>query len=153
MFNADDQEKLQFGQGQLMMKAQGAGHREGTSISLGANNISFEITVQVEVHDEAAWAGISLGPDGIHSNGVTSTFTEGPVWRMTDAGIQTETPGHVYLKIRNYRKDLSFFVSNDGVTWKSFGKGLRVNNSYDVRLFAWGEGVVIFRDFRYQGLE
>jgi beta-xylosidase len=152
-FDADDLDKLQFGRGQLVMKAKGSGHREGTSISLGVNNISFEITVQVEVPDEAAWGGIALGYDGIHSNGVTSTFTEGPVWRMTDAGIPAETPGLVYLKIKNYRKDLSFFVSNDGVNWSSLGRGLRVNSSYGVRLFAWGEGEVIFRNFSYQGLE
>jgi xylan 1,4-beta-xylosidase len=144
---------MSFVNNKLIMKATGSGHREGNVISLGANNVSFEVTVKVYIPADGAWGGLSLGNDGVMTNGRTSTFTEGPVWRMRDVDIPNKTEDEVWLKIRNYRKDLSFFYSFDGENWKSYGRGLRTNDSYQIRLFAWGKGEVIFRNFRYQGLE
>lgn len=145
--------KLVFGNGQLIIEARGDTFRDGVFISTGAVNSSFEVTLKVQTSGADAWGGISLGTDGIMSNGIVARFTDGPVWRLRDADAQVPENGVVYLKIKNYRKDLSFYHSADGIAWKSFGKGLRVNGSYGIRLFAWGKGKVILSDFRYVGLE
>lgn len=144
---------IRSGDRKLVVNAVGNNHREGTSLSVGVVNTSFEVTVKIEIHGKSAWGGIALGNDGIMSNGVVSTFTEGPPWRMLGADIPVMDQGHIYLKIKNHRKDISFYCSDDGENWTGFGKGLRIHNSYHVRLFAWGKGQVIFSDFRYQGLE
>jgi hypothetical protein len=58
----------------------------------------------------------------------------------------------VWLKVRNFRQDLSFFASLDGENWTHFQNGVR-DGGYAVRLFAAGEGQATFRNFKYLGLE
>ena len=50
-------------------------------------------------------------------------------------------------------KDLSFFYSDDGKTWKNFSDSMRSHSSYGYALFAYGEGNTHFKNFKYQGLE
>jgi hypothetical protein len=144
---------IKTGGGELTMQATGGDHRTGTGISTGALNKSFEVTVAISCSDKGAWGGIDLGTDGVMTDGRITTFSEAADWRKIGSEIALEGKGTVFLKIRNYRKDLSFFYSVDGVKWISFGKGLRSGSSYTIRLFAWGNGTVRFADFRYVGLE
>jgi len=146
-------QKLRFGGSKLIMEAEGDSHRNGTQISVGAVNISFEATVEVSSSSPEAWGGIDLGTDGIMTNGVTSTFSEAAAWRLLGSEIPAGKDGRIFLKIKNLKKDISFYYSVDGETWISFGKGLRSNGSYSIRLFAWGKGEIVFRNFKYHGLE
>jgi beta-xylosidase len=100
-----------------------------------------------------AKAGIALENDGVVYDGSMATFTEGADWRMNEAGKYPSEKGHVYFKIKNIRKDISLFYSNDGVSWISFGKGLRLEDSYKIKLFAAGNGIVVFKNFHYSGVE
>jgi len=149
----DVADHLQFGNGKLIMNATGNSLREGTSITVGAVNASFEVTVEVDVNDENTLAGIALGYDGIQTDGSQSTFSEAPEWRKRNAEIPVKNDGRVFMKIKNFRKDLSFYVSDDGKNWQSFGKGLRLHDSYNIRLFVLGNGTAVFQNFTYQGLE
>lgn len=72
---------------------------------------------------------------------------------MKNAAISLKQNGHAFLKITNYQKDLSFYYSNDGINWQSFGKGLRVNGKMKISLFAYGKGEATFKNFKYTGLE
>jgi beta-xylosidase len=144
---------IKTGAGELAMDATGYDHRTGTFISTGAVNRSFEVTVEVTCSGKDVWGGIDLGTDGVMTNGLITTFSEAADWRKIGSEIALGHKGRVFLKIRNFRKDLSFYYSEDGVRWISFGKGLRPGNSYSIRLFAWGNGAVRFSDFRYVGLE
>jgi len=144
---------IKTGGGELAMDATGNDHRTGTFISTGAVNRSFEVTVEVTCSGKEAWGGIDLGTDGVMTNGLITTFSEAADWRKIGSEIALGHRGRVFLKIRNFRKDLSFYYSEDGVRWISFGKGLRPGNGYNIRLFAWGNGTVRFSDFRYAGLE
>jgi hypothetical protein len=58
----------------------------------------------------------------------------------------------IYLRIRNYRQDLSFFSSLDGRKWTHFQNGVRAGD-YAVKLFVTGTGEATFRNFTYMGLE
>jgi beta-xylosidase len=152
-FNKSDSVKLVFGGGKLVMKAGGNDHRTGLSVSCGAVNKSYEVSVKISSGSPDAWGGLDLVYDGVMTNGVITTFSEAAEWRKIGSEIPVEDNEELFLKIRNYRKDLSFFYSSDGISWQSFGKGLRSNNSYSIRLFSFGEGEVEFSDFRYTGLE
>jgi len=144
---------LTFGNGQLVMKAQGSAVNDASAITVGAVNKSFEVTVEVFCPTANVTAGIALGTDGVQTDGVTSIFSDAPDWRLNGAAIPVKNKGHVYLRIKNFRKDLSFYASDDGVNWQPFGKGLRVHASYEIRLFAAGSGDAIFKNFQYTGLE
>ena len=140
-------------QSRLIMKAWGNNKisSSGNQMRLGAVNKSFEVVIEVEIPDSAVVAGIAVGNDGIQTNGFDVRFTDAPFWRMRDNQYPI-TSGKVFLKIKNWRKDLSFYYSTDGENWSQFNSGLRLNGS-GVRLFAAGNGKAIFHNFYYRGLE
>lgn len=144
---------IRTGNGSLLLTASGSNHKDGTQISVGVIHRSFEVSIEIQVPSNGARAGISLENDGLIYDGKMATFTEGPDWRMNEAEKYPTEKGKVFFKIRNNRKDLSFFYSDDGVNWISFGKGLRAEDSYKIRLFASGIGTVIFKNLHYHGIE
>ena len=79
-------------------------------------------------------------------------YNRGANWRTRFTDTPVKNKGHVFLKIRNYRQDLSFFCSDDGVHWHTFQNGVR-SGQYSIRLFASGEGKAEFRNFKYMGLD
>jgi beta-xylosidase len=152
-YDYSKRDALQPGNRQLVMKASGKNHTDGTIITTGAVNKSFEVTIEIEMPLQGANAGIALDNDGITFDGTVAAFTEGPDWRLNEASKKPGTPGHIFFKIKNYRKDISLFYSDDGVQWISFGKGIRKEDSYRIKLFAAGNGNVVFKNFKYTGLE
>ena len=144
---------IHFGNGKLTLQAKGATRQDWNSLSVRAVNKSFEVTVEVLCSEISAQAGIETGNSGIETNGQFAYFSEGPEWRMRDVNEQLKEKGRVFMKIKNFRKDISFYYSNDGKNWISFGKGLRLADGYNIVLFAKGKGTVSFANFKYQGLE
>jgi len=144
---------IKTGNGSLQLLAGGSNHKDGTQITIGAIHKSFEVTIEIQMPSNGAKAGIALENDGVVYDGSMATFTEGADWRMNEAGKYPAEKGHVYFKIKNIRKDISLFYSNDGVSWISFGKGLRLEDSYKIKLFAAGNGIVVFKNFHYSGVE
>jgi xylan 1,4-beta-xylosidase len=140
-------------QSRLIMKASGNNKNSasGSQLQLGAVNKSFEVIIEVEISDSAVAAGIAVGNDGIQTNGFDVRFTDAPFWRMRDNQYPTKST-KVFLKIKNWRKDLSFYYSHDGENWLQFNSGLRLTGS-GIRLFAAGNGEAIFHNFYYRGLE
>lgn len=144
---------IQFGNGKLTIQVKGTSRQDWNSLSVRAVNKSYEVTVEVFVADSATQAGIEVGNSGIETNGLTAYFSEGPTWRIRDVNEPLKNQGRVFMKIKNLRKDLSFYYSDDGKNWINFGKGLRIADSYNIVLFGKGKGEVSFANFRYQGLE
>ena len=144
---------LKSGNGSLEITASGVNHKDGTQLSIGAIHKSFEVTVEMQMPLTGAQAGIALDNEGLTFDGATATFTEAPDWRMNEAEKYPATKGHVFFKIKNFRKDISFYYSDDGKAWTSFGKGIRIEDSYRIKLFAAGNGKVVFKNFNYTGIE
>lgn len=144
---------IQFGNGKLTLQAKGTSRQDWNSLSVRAVNKSYEVIVEVVCPDSTAQAGIEVGNSGIETNGLKTYFSEGPEWRMRDVNELLKQKGRVFMKIKNLRKDISFFYSNDGENWINFGKGLRLADGYNIALFAKGKGIVSFANFKYQGLE
>jgi xylan 1,4-beta-xylosidase len=145
---------IKTGNGSLQLTASGINHKDGTQITIGAIHKSFEVTIELQMPSSTgAKAGIALENDGVVYDGEMATFTEGPDWRMNEAEKYPAEKGHVFFKIKNFRKDISLFYSDDGVNWISFVKGLRAEDSYKIKIFVAGNGVVVFKNFHYSGIE
>ena len=144
-------DRVSVGDGSLRLQAGGDSVENATDVSVLAVNPGFEAQVLVEV-PAGVTAGLAFGnDDGIASNGTTTDYTTDTFWRLRHTTMTQGTPGRVWLKLRNYRGDISYAASDDGKTWKPFNNALHAPN-YTIRLFAHGEGVAVFRDFRYRGL-
>ena len=94
-----------------------------------------------------------LGYDGLATDGKRVFFTQGPEWRLNRNNYGLEKPGAVWIKLKNFRKDISFFYGYDGKTWIKLPDAIRSHDSYRIALFSSGAGKATFRDFQYQGLE
>ena len=138
--------------GKLLMEASGEDSRNGTSISVNATNKSFEATVRVKVLPGTHAALVFGNHEGLKNTGEVVRYNLGREWRTRNSDVELEPGQEVWLKIRNVRKDLSFYCSTDGINWTHFQNGAR-GGEYGVRLCAWGEGEAQFSGFAYQGLE
>lgn len=145
----ENKNDIQTGNGKLTIKAKGTEKKNRNSLMVRAVDTSFEVQVVVESNDIKAIGGIEVGGTGVATNGVSHFLSEGPEWRLREKYADLPQKGRIWFKIVNQKKDLSFFYSFDGKKWVSYGKGLRVNDSYKIELFAQGEGVVSFLDFKY----
>lgn len=152
-FDNAEREKLDFGGGEVVLTASGKNHRAGTEIYQYAENPSFEVSVRVSGLKDGVQAGIRLGFDGIVTDGEKVYFAEGPPWRTSRSLYPLEQGGNVWLRIRNFRKDISFYWSEDGITWKKFDDALRSHDSYRISLVSFGQESAAFGEFRYMGLE
>ena len=103
--------------------------------------------------DKNTSAGIRLGNNGLVTDGKTVTFTEAPPWRMRHSTYPLEKHDALFLKLKNFRKDISFWYSIDGMNWNKFDDANRSHDSYRISVFAFGEGNVTFDEFKYIGLE
>lgn len=144
---------IQVGNYKLTLKAKGTERKDRNSITVRAVDKSFETQVEVFCNDTSAVCGLEVGGTGVATNGVSHFLSEGPEWRLRDTYPKLKDKGHIWFKIINFRKDLSFYYSFDGVNWISYGKGLRINDSYRIELFARGTGEASFAHFKYKKIE
>jgi beta-xylosidase len=122
------------------------------AMNVRATNKSFEATVEVECHNGVI-AGISFGnSEGLKTDGKTISYISEEDWRVRNTAVVVPEGSKIFLRIRNYRQDLSFFSSLDGKTWTHFQNGVRAGD-YVIKLFVTGQGEAMFRNFVYQGLE
>ena len=138
------------GNGKLILKTDS--NLSSTQINVRATNKSFEATVEVEC-TEGAVAGLCFGNgEGLKTDGKTIRYISEEEWRVRNSALTVPPNGKIYLKIRNYRQDLSFFASTDGQEWTHFQMGVRAGD-YLIKLFVNGKGEAAFRNFTYLGLE
>lgn len=150
--------KYTCGNGKLIFTPGGEIPKDAPRLEIRASNRSFEASVEVEC-SPGAYGGIGFlsgTQECVASDGnkafIVSDYRRS-VWRLRNSEIPFNQSGKVYLKVRNWRKDISFYCSEDGKKWRKFSVGARIDNSYQVALFAAGDGEVSFSNFRYTGLE
>ena len=151
-FDNAKKDLLQFGGGKLTITAMGETYKEANQVSAYAPNKSYSITVRLEGVSKSNISGIKMGNNGIVYDGKNVFFMDAPDWRQKHS-VYTVNSKNIWLKIVNFRKDLSFFYSTDGVTWNKFADSIRSHDSYQYSLFAFGEGKTLFKNFEYQGFE
>ena len=144
--NPSEKERVLIRNGELLLEARGESSKNASSLWVVATNKSFEATVKIEC-PEGVMAGLTFGNhEGLKTDGKIVSYTEGDVssvyhamrsesWGGRSTDVPVKTKGLVYLKIRNYRQDLSFYSSDDGEHWTTFHNGIRSGN-HTIRLFA-----------------
>lgn len=143
---------IQVGNGLLTLTAKGTERKDRNSLTVRATDQSFEVQVKVLCNDSSAIGGIELGGTGAATNGTNHFLSEGPEWRLRDKYPDLTQKGQLWFKITNNQKDIAFYYSFDGQKWTSYGKGMHINDSYRIELFAKGKGKVQFADFKYKAL-
>ena len=171
VYNPSEKERVLVRNGKLLLEARGENSKNASSITVAATNKSFEATVEIEC-PEGVLAGLTFGNhEGLKTDGKTVGYTKGDMssasyamrsvaWGGRGTDVPVKTKGSVYLKIRNYRGDLSFYSSDDGEHWTTFQNGVR-SNSHTIRLFAARADDrstrkvkrATFSQFKYIGLE
>jgi len=147
-----DRERYQWGNGRLVVDAQGQNSADATAASVLATNRSYEATVEIDCPEGVVAGLIFANQEGLKTDGRMVSYNRGEIWRTRNTDVPLKNAGHVFLRIRNFHGDLSFYSSDDGERWTTFQNGVRAEN-YEVRLFAAGKGKATFRHFRYLGLE
>jgi xylan 1,4-beta-xylosidase len=144
---ANPAELFKVGGGQLRMKAGGTGPANATTLSIGVVNKAYEVDVDVEI-GERSEGGIMIGT-------VNAGLRKGEAFGYWPS-IPNALPwakNRISIRIRNDRGDISFFWSADGASWRRFPNAGAVSSPRSLSLYAAGEGEVVFRTFRYRGLE
>jgi beta-xylosidase len=159
------EESFQVGDGKLVMKA--AGSLPGkAAIPLAASmlgvtpvNHSYEAEVEVSI-PETAEAGLLLSSGGGREAGATwamvslrkgETFLTS--WTQHRDDVESKET-HLFLRLRDINYDISAFYSTDGKTWIPFDNASTyVTDGRRLFLYAAGTGEVVFRNFKYHGLD
>lgn len=145
------------GDGVLRIKAKGADVTGGSRLACYAVNHAYEVRAEL-VCPESAEAGLVLHNDFCNEfHGVA--LKDGELflyWRSRRfPGVAYEGE-RVFLKLWNLNHDVVLFYSSDGETWHKFGRSIEVSAGHGrlrVCLYAAGKGDVLFRNFRYHGLD
>jgi xylan 1,4-beta-xylosidase len=159
------EESFKIGGGKLVMKAAGglpgknAIPSGATMIGVTPVNHSYEADVEVTIPDTAE-AGlflssrrgdIDLGPTwgavGLRKGEIFST-----AWDRHGNDIPSKET-HLFLRLRSIRHDFSGSYSLDGKTWIPFENSTRVTDGRRLSLYAAGTGDVVFRNFKYHGMD
>jgi xylan 1,4-beta-xylosidase len=155
-------EFFHLGDGKLTMKAKGtipgrAAVLPGDATTLGVMpvNHAYEAEVEISIPDTAE-GGLMLSPGG---RGGTSWATVGlrkgeafATW-PGQANYLDWSGNRIFVRIRNVKYDVTCFYSTDGKKWTPFDNSTYVTDGRRLSLYAAGEGEVVFRNFKYRGLD
>src|SRR5208337_3872793 len=155
-------EFFHVGDGELTIKAKGtipgkAAILPGnaTTLSVMPVNHSYEAEVEVSIPDTAegglmlssrGWGGASWATVGLRKGEAFATWAG-------QANYLHWSGNRIFVRIRNMKYDVSCFYSTDGKTWTPFPDSTYVNDGRSLSLYAAGEGAVVFRNFKYRGLD
>ena len=160
----DEVGRARVGNGALTLAGKGSGPNDCSPLTQVVGDHAYEITVDCEV-DGTAQGGLLLFYDdrlflGMGIDGTRMTSYRGgkaSYWQEPAPAVR-----RLQLRIVNDRQIVTFFYSEDGVTWTRHGvrsevSGYNANTMDDLgqlrpALFAAGGGSVRFRDFRYRAL-
>jgi xylan 1,4-beta-xylosidase len=160
------EEAFKIGDGKLVMKAAGslsgkdAIPSDATMLGVMPVNHEYEAEVEVTI-PETAEAGLLLSPGegstlSAGQNRETGSWAtvglrNGKTFNTTDT---VEFKGtHLFIRLRNSKYDISESYSMDGKTWIPFDDSTRVTEGRRLFLYAAGTGEVVFRNFKYRGLD
>lgn len=146
----DPEQAFRFGDGQLLMTAGGDSPGRATALSVMPVNHAYEVEVEVTI-PETAEGGFMVGGE----NGAMVGLRAGEAfayWPRVPNALPW-TGDRIFVRIRNDRGDVTCHYSRDGESWTQFENSTRVPAARSVSLYAAGEGAVIFRNFKYRGLD
>jgi beta-xylosidase len=147
----------------LRLRAAGTAPKDSSPLLFVVGDQSYEIEAEIELegdavgglllfYDQSLYCG--LGFDGerfvTHQYGLERARPANPFGRR------------LWMRLRNRRHIVSYWLSADSRTWTRFDRGMEVSGyHHNVRggflmlkpgLYAAGRGAVRYRDFRYRAL-
>jgi len=149
--------------GGLLLPARGTGAADAALLTCLPANHAYEAEVEVRV-PEGAEGGLLLCYGPTRFGGVALRKGEALTYIRASLGERMPFPGdRLWIRVRNTGHDVSFFWSADGRAWTKFEGGTEMSGYHHdgqdgwgtlkIALFAAGRGEVVFRDFRYRGLD
>lgn len=89
------------------------------------------------------------------SNTLSQEISPSDAQRAAQASLERIpwTSYRIFVRIRNNCSDISCYYSKDGQKWSHYDNSTSVTGSRSVSLYATGVGEVIFRNFKYRGLD
>jgi beta-xylosidase len=154
------EKSFKVGGGKLVMKAEGgfsaraAVPSDATMLGVMPVNHSYEAEVEVAI-PETAEAGLLLSSGGPDNGSWASVgLRKGEVFRNGNHGDYVGSKEtHLFLRLLDMNYDISAFYSVDGKTWVPFDNSAYVTEGRRLFLYAAGTGEVVFRNFKYHGLD
>ena len=115
--------------------------------------LNHDYTVEVEVTAaEKAEGGLLLSGT---SRSVNAGVRKGEAFAFWQ-GVPISTPwkdNHLFVRVRNNSGDISVAYSADGKSWTPFDNSTSAPGVRGISLYAAGEGEVVFKNFKYRGLD
>jgi xylan 1,4-beta-xylosidase len=154
------EQAFKIGDGKLVMKATDgmpgsvAIPSDAMMLSVMPVNHAYEAEVEVSI-PETAEAGLLLSSGrGDTGSWASVGLRKGEVFRNGEHRASVESKEtHIFLRILNMNYDISGFYSVDGKTWTRFESSTYVTDGRRLSLYATGTGEVVFRNFKYHGLD
>jgi xylan 1,4-beta-xylosidase len=154
--------RVKFENSSLLLTGKGTGPHDCSPLTQQVGDLSYEISVQVEVIGESEAGLLLFFNDRLflgmgHDGQKMTTYRGGKAsyWQEPAPAVRT-----LHLKIVNDRNIITFYYGQDGSQWTRHGvrsetSGCHANtvdDLYSLRpaLFAAGKGAVHFRDFKFR---
>jgi len=150
----DAGEAFAVGGGALRVRAGGATPLEAVALSVMPVNHAYEVEVEVRV-SEGAEGGILLAPSAPSGNWAAAGIKAGEVfakWPAQANHLPWQGEG-LAVKVRSDRYDVSCFYRGEEGRWVQFPNATEVTSCRRVSLYGAGRGEVVFKRFRYRGLD
>jgi xylan 1,4-beta-xylosidase len=154
------EEAFKIGDGKLVMKAAGTLHGKAAVLPMDATmlgvlplNHAYEAEVEISI-PETAEAGLLLSSGGNNGSWASVGLHKGEVFRNGDHSDFVDSKDtHLFVRLRNMNYDISAYYSTDGKAWTPFSFATYVTDGRRLFLYAAGSGEVVFRNFKYHGLD
>lgn len=149
--------RYRSGGGALRIQAKGQGLMDAAF--LGVTPVNRSYVAQVEFACSATSEGglVLYGQQGRECFGAGARTGQALVfWHSRQVERAPITGERLFLRLVNREQDVAIYYSGDGRVWRRFDRGMDVGAGewpLKLGLYAAGEGEVVFRDFRYHGLD
>ena len=148
-------EAFRVGGDRLTVKASGVSPLEAAWLGVMPVNHAYEVEVEVTV-PETAEGGLLLGGRWMsRGEWATAGLRKGEAfayWPRVPSAVAWKG-NRIFVRMRNNRGDVSCYYSADGQRWTQFENSTGGSQARQVSLYAAGEGEVVFRRFKYRGLD
>jgi len=119
-------------------------------------NRSYEVGVEIDFPAKAEAGLLLYCRDGVFGGAAVKQRRAFTYWRSKVHTSAKWAKNHIVLKLRNLNHDVALYYGDDSGNLKKFDKGIEVSRSFGtlrIALYAAGQGEVVFRNFKYHGLD
>ena len=163
-FKDYDTSRFKLKDNSLIINAKGSKVGESSPLLCIASDHSYNVQVEMQI-DQGATGGLVLFYGERDYCGLSADKDNIFTIMRSRQGIAEKNPSgsHVFLRFENLRNTVNLYYSGDGIRWTKLESSLEVSsfnhNVFDgfmslrIGLSSFGEGKIIFKNFKYQALK